>query len=349
MPALLLWTAVAVVATAVIWKGSGLLESASARLAAHYQLPEIVQGAIVVAVGSSFPELSTTVISTLIHGEFELGVAAIVGSALFNILVIPAAAGLSGRDQLRANRDLVYKEAQFYMIAVAVLTLTFAFAAIYHPVHGDGEAIRGELTRWLAIMPVALYGLYLFVQYQDTLDHEDTVDVSGIRIGHEWAKLALSLAVIVIGVEGLVRAALAFGEIFDTPSFLWGITVVAAGTSIPDAFVSIRAARDGRGVTSIANVLGSNTFDLLVCIPAGVLIAGATVVNFSIAAPMMAVLTVATIALFLMMRTRMVLSRIESVVLLALYVGFVLWIGMETFGAVDFVPSLPPASPAPAH
>ncbi|MCK5769945.1 sodium:calcium antiporter [Algiphilus sp.] len=349
MPALLLWTAVAVVATAVIWKGSGLLESASARLAAHYQLPEIVQGAIVVAVGSSFPELSTTVISTLIHGEFELGVAAIVGSALFNILVIPAAAGLSGREQLRANRDLVYKEAQFYMIAVAVLTLTFAFAAIYHPVRGDGEAIRGELTRWLAIMPVALYGLYLFVQYQDTLDHEDTVDVSGIRVGREWAKLALSLAVIVIGVEGLVRAALAFGEIFDTPSFLWGITVVAAGTSIPDAFVSIRAARDGRGVTSIANVLGSNTFDLLVCIPAGVLIAGATVVNFSVAAPMMAVLTVATIALFLMMRTRMVLSRIESVVLLALYVGFVLWIGMETFGAVDFVPSLPPASPAPAH
>ena len=349
MPALLLWTAVAVVATAVIWKGSGLLEGASARLAAHYQLPEIVQGAIVVAVGSSFPELSTTVISTLIHGEFELGVAAIVGSALFNILVIPAAAGLSGREQLRANRDLVYKEAQFYMIAVAVLTLTFAFAAIYHPVAGDGEAIRGELTRWLAIMPVALYGLYLFVQYQDTLDHEDSVDVSGIRVGHEWAKLALSLAVIVIGVEGLVRAALAFGEIFGTPSFLWGITVVAAGTSIPDAFVSIRAARDGRGVTSIANVLGSNTFDLLVCIPAGVLIAGATVVNFSVAAPMMAVLTVATIALFLMMRTRMVLSRVESVLLLALYVGFVLWIGLETFGAVDLVPSLPPASRAAAH
>ncbi|MCK2183599.1 sodium:calcium antiporter [Halomonas getboli] len=342
MLAILIWSLVAVVATAIVWRGSGLLETSSERLAAHYRLPDIVQGAIVVAVGSSFPELSTTVISTLVHGEFELGVAAIVGSALFNILVIPAVSGLASPHPLKANRDLVYKEAQFYMIAVAVLTLTFAFAAIYHPAEAAGGAISGELTRGLALMPVALYGLYLFVQYQDTLDHEGEAAVGDVHPGREWARLGLSLAVIVIGVEGLVRAAIQFGEIFDTPSFLWGITVVAAGTSIPDAFVSIRAARQGRGVTGIANVLGSNTFDLLVCIPAGVLIAGTAMVNFSIAAPMMAVLTAATVALFLMMRTGMVLTKLECAVLLALYVGFLAWIGMETFGVVDLVPSLPP-------
>ncbi|MGQ7248805.1 sodium:calcium antiporter [Halomonas sp. V046] len=343
MPDLLLWTIVALVATAVIWRGSGWLESSSQRLSAYYRLPEIVQGAIVVAVGSSFPELSTTVISTLVHGEFELGVAAIVGSALFNILVIPALSGLASKSPLEANRDLVYKEAQFYMIAVAVLTLTFAFAAIYYPVESDGGAIQGEMTRWLALMPIALYGLYLFVQYQDTLDHESDEDISDIRPAREWGMLGLSLIVIVIGVEGLVRAALNFGEIFGTPSFLWGITVVAAGTSIPDAFVSVRAARANRGVTSIANVLGSNTFDLLVCIPAGVLIAGTAMINFSVAAPMMAVLTFATVLLFLMMRTHMVLSRQESVVLLLVYTAFIIWISLETFGVIDSVPHLPPA------
>ncbi|CBV41938.1 sodium:calcium antiporter [Halomonas elongata] len=343
MAPILLWTLVAVVGTAIIWWGSGLLERASERLSAYYQLPDIVQGAIVVAVGSSFPELSTTVISTLLHGEFELGVAAIVGSALFNILVIPALSGLTSRHPLTANRDLVYKEAQFYMIAVAVLTLTFSFAAIYHPSEGSSGVIQGELTPLLALIPIALYGLYLFVQYQDTLEHESDVDASDIRPGREWLRLGLSLLVIVIGVEALVQAALNFGEIFDTPSFLWGITVVAAGTSIPDAFVSVRAARQGRGITSIANVLGSNTFDLLVCIPAGVLIAGGAMVNFSIAAPMMAALTAATVALFLMMRTRMVLSKPECVVLLALYLGFIVWIGAESFGALDWVPHLPPA------
>ena len=343
---IVLWAVVAIIGTAIVWFGSGLLESSSQRLSAWYNLPEIVQGAIVVAVGSSFPELSTVVISTLVHGEFELGVAAIVGSALFNIMVIPAMSGLVSHEQLRANRDLVYKEAQFYMIAVAVLTLTFSFAIIYNPISIGDSALRGEITRWLALIPLALYALYIFVQYQDTIDHTGDVDAAGIKPGREWAKLAGSLVIIVLGVEALVRAAINFGEIFDTPSFLWGITVVAAGTSIPDAFVSIRAARQGRGITCIANVLGSNTFDLLVCIPLGVLIAGTAVVNFSIAAPMLAVLTLATVALFLMMRTHMILSRIESVCLLGLYVVFVVWIALETFALVDIVPSLPPGTAA---
>lgn len=345
MPEVLFWVLVAIVATGVVWRGSGLLERTSERLAAYYRLPDIVQGAVVAAVGSSFPELSTTVISTLIHGEFELGVAAIVGSALFNILVIPALAGLASREPLQANRDLVYKEAQFYMIAVAVLTLTFSFAVIYQPLPSSTEGvIRGEMTRSLALLPVALYGLYLFVQYQDSLDHKTDTDDRNIHPGREWCLLAVSLVVIVIGVEGLVRAAINFGTLFGTPSFLWGITVVAAGTSIPDAFVSIRAARSGRGIVSIANVLGSNTFDLLVCIPAGVLIAGTAAINFSITAPMMAALTAATVLLFLMMRTKMILSRRECVVLLVIYAAFVVWISAETFGVLDWVPHLPPAT-----
>lgn len=174
-----------------------------------------MQGAVVVAIGSSFPELSNTVISTLVHGEFELGVAAIVGSALFNIMVIPALSGLASRVPLQANRDLVYKEAKFYMIAVAALTLTFAFAVIYYPVNdaSKGGAIQGEMTRWLALTPIALYGLYLFVQYQDTMDHESDDDIRNIRPGREWFRLLLSLLIIVAGVEGLVQAALTFATI----------------------------------------------------------------------------------------------------------------------------------------
>ena len=70
-----LYISLAVAGTFFIWKGSTLLEKASGQLALYYRLPPIVQGAVIAAVGSSFPELSTTVISTLIHKEFELGVA----------------------------------------------------------------------------------------------------------------------------------------------------------------------------------------------------------------------------------------------------------------------------------
>ena len=145
-----------------------------------------------------------------------------------------------------------------------------------------------------------------------------------------------------------MRAAINFGELLNTPSFLWGITVVAMGTSVPDAFVSIRAARKGQAVTSMANVLGSNVFDLLVAIPVGVLIAGAAVINYSIAAPMMGALVLATVILFLMLRTKMALSRPEAVVLLAIYAVFVLWMVAENFGLVDFVPHLPPRAGVPA-
>ena len=232
---LLGWTVVAVIATAILWKGSDWLEHSSEGLSTYYELPDIVQGAIVVAVGSSFPELATVVISTVLHGEFELGVAAIVGSAIFNILVIPAAAGLVTKNPLKSNRDLVYKEAQFYIISVAVLIITFSFAAIFNPVASD-VAILGEMDRTLALMPIILYGFYIFIQYQETIEFESAVNAEEINPLKEWGLLAASLVVILIGVELLVQAAIHFGDLLGTPSFLWGISVVAAGTSIPPTF-----------------------------------------------------------------------------------------------------------------
>lgn len=338
---LLFWSLVAIIATAILWKGSDWLEHSSEGLSTYYELPDIVQGALVVAIGSSFPELSTVVLSTLLHGEFDLGVAAIVGSAIFNILIIPAAAGLISKDPLESNRDLVYKEAQFYIISVAVLIITFSFAAIFNPIASDGGIILGEMDRLLALMPIVLYGFYIFIQYQDTMDYEPDIDPHEINPLKQWGMLAASLVVILIGVEMLVRSAIEFGDILGTPSFLWGISVVAAGTSIPDAFVSIRKAQKGDAITSIANVLGSNIFDLLVCIPVGILIAGATVINFSVAAPMMGMLTLATLLLFSFMRTHMILGRRESVTLIVVYFLFILWMGLENFGVIDSIPSLP--------
>ncbi|MDZ7720401.1 MAG: sodium:calcium antiporter [Balneolaceae bacterium] len=338
---LLLWTAVAIVATAILWKGSDWLEVSSEKLSVYYELPDIVQGAIVVAIGSSFPELATVVLSTLLHGEFDLGVAAIVGSAIFNILVIPAVAGLISKEPLESNRDLVYKEAQFYIISVAVLIITFAFAAIFNPV-SDGEGIiLGEMDRFLALMPLVLYLFYIFIQYQDTMDYKPEVEPEAIRPLKQWGILAGSLLVILAGVEMLVQSAIQFGEILGTPSFLWGISVVAAGTSIPDLFVSVKKAQKGNGITSIANVLGSNIFDLLVCIPIGILIAGATVINFSVAAPLMGALTFGTLMLFSFMRTNMILGRKESFILIIFYILFLVWMGLENFSVIDSIPSMP--------
>ncbi|WP_254766991.1 sodium:calcium antiporter [Salinilacihabitans rarus] len=323
----------AAVGTVVVWTGSQSLEGAADDLAAAYGLPVVVQGAIVAAVGSSAPELSSVLLATLLHQEFELGVGAVVGSAVFNLLVIPSAAALIG-GALPTTRELVYKEALFYMLAVAALLLTFSMAVIYNP--ADGSGLPGTVTRSLALFPLALYGIYLFAQYLDTADHgpasSDDVDV--VRT---WLAFGLGLALIVVGVEALVRAAIGLGEAFGTPTFLWGMTVVAAGSSLPDAFVSIAAARAGRPTVSVANVLGSNTFDLLVAVPVGVLVAGSLTVTFAHVVPMMGYLVLATTAFFAVARTEMLLSGREAWGLLALYGGFVVWLVLESVGALSVV------------
>jgi len=88
---------------------------------------------------------------------------------------------------------------------------------------------------------------------------------------------------------------------------------------------------------SLANVLGSNIFDLLVAVPAGILIAGAAPVDFAVAIPMMGFLTLATIILFTMLRTKMRLSRSEASILLVLYLGFLGWMILETMDILRFV------------
>jgi cation:H+ antiporter len=326
---------VIVVATGFIWLGSGWLEESAEHLSAYYGLPAVVQGSVVVAVGSSFPELAS-VVFTALAGTFGMGVGAIVGSAIFNVLVIPALSGLAADGVLDTNRTIVYKEAQFYMIAVSALIVTFALAVIYVPVP-DGPPLAGSLTPSLAAIPLLLYGLYLFIQWQDVSDYDAPEPPDSVRVGREWVRLAAGLFVILVAVEQLVGSVEALGHTFGVPEFLAGVTVVAAATSLPDALVSVRAASADKGITSLGNVLGSNTFDLLVAIPVGVLIAGSATVDFAVAVPMFGVLTLATVLLFTFLRTDLSVTNAESYVLLVAYLLFVAWVVGETVGVVDLI------------
>lgn len=320
-------------ATLLLWAACSRLEDASHKLAVHYRVPDMVKGSVITAVASSVPELATALLAIKVHNDFELGLSAIVGSAIYNILVIPAAAVFVRKGPLQSNKELVYREAQFYLVSVTVLLLVLSLSVIYGGSAGpvtDGTAIYGRLSRWLAAIPLALYGLYLFIQFEEVRDGRKQMSrMPGINPLREWALLLGATAVIVLGVEVLLRSALALGNLFDTPTFFWGMTIVAAATSIPDMLISIKAAVRGRHSSSVSNVLGSNVFDLLVAVPLGVLVAGAVTVNFTQIVPMMTFLMVATIVMLAFMRHDMELSVPEAWVMLGLYLGFGLWMGLE--------------------
>ncbi len=342
VPTLLLIAVLTFAASVLLYASCSWLEEASHRLAARYGVPDIVKGSIITAVSSSVPELATAVLAIPVHQDFELGLSAIIGSAIYNILVIPACSVFVRGRSLRSNRELVFREAQFYLVSVAVLLLVVCLAVIYDgegsaPV-GGAEPIFGSLTRPLALIPLALYGLYLFIQYEEIKDYrrvaERDLSVNPVR---EWGILIGCIALILLGVEVLLRCAIELGQQLQTPTFLWGLTVVAAATSIPDTLISVRASREGRAESSISNVLGSNVFDLLVAVPTGVLLAGAVLVNFTQTVPMMGFLMIATIAMLVFMRRDMEITRAEAVFMMVLYLGFGLWMTAEAFGFMDLL------------
>ena len=325
---------VLIIASWFVWKGSNLLQSSSKKLSFHYGIPPVIHGTIVLAIGSSFPELSSAVLSILIHQEFELGLSTIIGSAVFNILVIPSVSGIiSGKDFL-TNKEIIYKEIFFYMISIILLFAAFCCAVIYFPV--PGEPMTGLITPGIAWIGIGFYCFYIFIQYQEYLDtREHTIKIR-IKIAKQWYLFILSLIIILTAVEALVQCAIYFGDYFNTPPFIWGILVIAGVTSIPDTIVSVKAAKESDSITSIGNVVGSNTFDLLVCIPTGVILAGSATVALHIVTPLMIFLMLASLVLFITLRLKLKLNIFECWVLLLIYVLFILWIILETMGIVDF-------------
>lgn len=325
-------------ASALLWLSCSRLEESTHRLALHYGIPDAVKGSVLLAVSSSMPELVTVLLAFPVHGDFELGLSAVVGSAIFNILVIPAFAVFARGRPLAANRDLVYREAQFYLVAVAVLMLVLSLSVIYYGpeptvLPGGRRIFFGEFTRLLAVLPLLLYALYLFIQFEEVKrQRHDNPRQAGIHTLKEWAVVIACVGAILVGVEILLRVAIALGALLSTPTFLWGMTIVAIATSLPDTFVSVRASVLGRTDSSLSNVLGSNVFDLLVAVPAGVMLTGAIAVNFTQIVPMMMFLVLATIAMLVFMLRDMELSPREATVMVLLYAAFCVWMALEAFG-----------------
>jgi cation:H+ antiporter len=314
----------------VLWPACERLERASHTLAQIYGLPEVVKGSVVMAVSSSFPELATVVLAGWLHGDFGLGLATVIGSAVFNILVIPGLSVFFRPGLLRTDRSIVFRETQFYLVSVMVFLVALSLSVIYNP-HLDSR-LQGAFTRWLALLPLGFYLLYMFIQYHEVRDHPSQSPAQPARPLLEWVMTLASMLVIMAGVELLIRTVVDLGGLLGTPSYFWGATIIAAATSVPDLFMSIRAARRKISVSSLTNALGSNIFDLLVVVPAGVLAAGTVRIDYPRILPMMAFLILATIGMLVLARRDFALSNRDGAVLLALYGAFIVMMVVAGFG-----------------
>lgn len=244
------------------------------RIADRLRMGSDAAGATLLAAGSSAPEFFTSLFAVLgIAGHGDVGAGTIVGSAIFNVLIIVGAAAMFRSVKLQWQP--VIRDQVFYMITILMLLWAF----------WDGKIVIAE-----AIVFVATYVIYVFtvMYWRKILNYEDIVAEVNIEEKGRSAfskaayrtlsyiipspqkrpkLVALSFAISVLAIAGLswllVNQVVIIADILHVNATFMALTVLAAGTSLPDLIGSIVVAKQGRGDMAVSNAIGSNVFDVL--------------------------------------------------------------------------------------
>lgn len=249
------------------------------KLATKLNLSNDAAGATLLALGSSAPEFFTALIAILGisgSGHSDLGAGTIVGSAIFNVLVIIGASAMFKAVKLRWQP--VIRDQVFYVITIILLLLAFR---------------DGKIYLWESIVFVVTYVIYVitvvnwrkFFPYDEPEDIVTTTDKEkkGInKIAYqafniflpnpdEKPKLiAVTFIASILVIAGLswvlVSQVVVIAETLNINATFLALTVLAAGTSLPDLIGSIVVAKKGRGDMAVSNAIGSNIFDILFCL-----------------------------------------------------------------------------------
>lgn len=297
--------------------GGELLVRGASNLAERVGLSPLVVGLTIVAFGTSAPELAVSSQAALAErADFALG--NVVGSNIFNVLFILGVSALVA--PLAVQTRLVRREVPL-MIGSAVLLLLMAFNGRVGPVEGG-----------LLLVGAVVYATWSVAESRRSSARSDNGEASGpagasAGVSEAWTRVTLAvlavgggLALLVLGARWLVDAAAATARSLGVDELTIGVTVIAAGTSLPEVATSVMAAIRGQRDIAVGNVVGSNLFNVLgilgvaaVLSPGGIEVAPAAL-RFDI--PVMIAVSVACLPIFF---TGWAISRWEGLVLLGYY------------------------------
>lgn len=300
--------------------GAEALVRGASRLAAVLGISPLVIGLTVVALGTSSPELAVSVKSAL-YGQTNIALGNVVGSNIFNVLFILGLSALIV--PLVVSQQLVRLDVPF-MIALSVIALILS--------------LDENFSRTDGIMMVAGLVIYIwFLIYQSRREtiavKEENVKEFGTErhVKDNWIKnigLVLGgLVLLVLGSRWLVDSAVSFAQYLGVSELVIGLTIVAAGTSLPEVVTSVIAAIRGERDIAVGNVVGSNIFNIMgvlgcasIVAPKGIEVSTA-VIGFDI--PVMIAVALACLPIFF---TGGVISRQEGALLLGYYVAYTLYL-----------------------
>ena len=293
--------------------GANYLVDGSSSIAKKFGLSEFIIGLTIVGIGTSTPEMVVSWLSSF-QGKSDMAIGNIVGSNIFNTMMILGITAIIA--PLTITKSNLKKDIPLNIIVTALLILLGLNMTIF----GCGQDV---LSRFDGAILLAIFAWYMWSSFKS--DSADDDEDSQIKVFSGFTSVALilgGLAGLIIGGKLFVNAATELAKMFGVSDKFIAITVMAAGTSMPELATCVVAALKGRGQLALGNILGSNISNILLILGGASLInplsfSGMTNVDLG-AVMLSAVFILASAYAF----KKKQLDRFEGAILLLLEVGY---------------------------
>lgn len=293
----------------VILKSADWLTNGAVGLATKLGISQIVIGLTIVAIGTSMPEFFVSIVSA-IKGTPDLAVGNIVGSNIFNVLLIVGVAATVA--PIAIQRATVRKDIPIAIVASIMLTFMM---------------FDDNISRIDALILFAAFIAFIWITLRNSKNDANEKDASTEKVIPTWK----SVLFIIFGLVGLVLGSNIFVDNASSLAHGWGIsdaviglTIVAGGTSLPELATSAVAARKGDSGIAIGNVLGSNVFNILMILGLTGIISPMHIQNITYID--MAVMVISMALFWLFSFTKLRVERWEGCVLIACFLGYITWL-----------------------
>lgn len=296
-------------------KGADLFVDGAASIARKFNIPSMIIGLTIVAMGTSAPEAAVSITSSL-SGQNDMSVANVVGSNFFNILVVLGVSSLISK--LPVQKNTIKKDTPFLLI-VSGLLLVFGINKYISRIEG------------LILLIVFVYFLYSTVKMAKSATNLDSSSDNEIALTESDTTTqtpilktvilsVIGILGIVIGGDMVVDSATSIATLFGMSANLVGLTIVAIGTSLPEFVTSIVAIKKGETEIAIGNVIGSNIFNILLVLGLATFISPITISTLALI-DIIFMLCI-TILLYLFMKKDYSLLKKHGIILVGIYIVY---------------------------
>ena len=303
---------------AALIKGADWFVDGAAALAKNLKVPGLIIGLTVVAMGTSAPELAVST-SAAVQGANEIAISNVVGSNLFNTLVVLGC--VSVIRTVPVDPSVLKRDFPVMMGTMFLLLLGSCSHVLFQDYLTDYAMSDnvGLIARWLGIALLVIFVAYIVYLIMDAKKHptEEAEDYKSMTTGKCFLLILIGIALIVAGGEAVVYSAKEIARAAGMTETLIGLTIVALGTSLPELVTSVVAARKGEVEMAVGNVIGSNIFNLMLILGVSSSI-HPVAVNAASVWDMMILIFISIVA-WVMCLSKDKIKRPEGILLLLLY------------------------------